>query len=566
MLTSAATVSGTGNITWTAATTQHALPPTGISVTVAYTLLDADGIAWETGQAALAESGGTYTLTRGGSQTVTNSSNSGSAISASASSTHVLFLAADSDWFDEADAPTALTVSTQSDQLTVTAATGNLYVVTTGASNATCTVNLPSPDTALTRIGVLFLAENAGTDTVVVHPATSDTIDGATDDIEFDTTGQYLELQANGDGTAWYIISKHGFVSASSGGVDASWIEVNGGDAVTTAADSGLNYQSAIAIGDNSESGTQVGTHAHGIAIGTDTIASANQGTAIGYQATVSYSGDFSVAIGPAASATGSHCVAVGIDSECNTYRSVALGNGATCTANESVVIGYASSVSAASGVCIGKQSLASGIGDTVIGNFTKGRGGDSVVIGTSHDMYKAKIVAIGYDHYESSGADYSIGIGNNVGCNGTDKRIWLKTDNASVKIGSGGEMYLSGDAGSTWKGVVNARFSTNFLVGAPSNSQLVHHEVMTDAITFPSGLSGSAGYADTTATAQTDFDVQKNGSSVGTIRFAIGTNAPTFIMASATAFAAGDRLKVIAQASADATLGDFSFTLVGQR
>ena len=98
VLTNAAVANGTGNITWTVAATQHALPPSGISVTVIYTLLDANGVAWETGRAALAESGGTYTLTRGGGQAVTDSSSSGSAISASNSSVHTLFLAADSAW------------------------------------------------------------------------------------------------------------------------------------------------------------------------------------------------------------------------------------------------------------------------------------------------------------------------------------------------------------------------------------------------------------------------------------------------------------------------------------
>ena len=98
VLTNAATANTTGDATWSTSATQHAVPPTGIGVTVVYTLLDTNGTAWETGRAALAESGGTYTLTRGGAQTVTASSNSGSAVSFTNSSVHTLFLDADSDW------------------------------------------------------------------------------------------------------------------------------------------------------------------------------------------------------------------------------------------------------------------------------------------------------------------------------------------------------------------------------------------------------------------------------------------------------------------------------------
>jgi hypothetical protein len=95
VFTQAATGNGSGNVTWTAAAQQYALPPASIDTTVTYTLLDSGGSAWETGTATLAESGGTYTLTRGGSQTVRASSNSGSAISLTDSSAHTLFLAPD---------------------------------------------------------------------------------------------------------------------------------------------------------------------------------------------------------------------------------------------------------------------------------------------------------------------------------------------------------------------------------------------------------------------------------------------------------------------------------------
>lgn len=84
--------------------------------------------------------------------------------------------------------------------------------------------------------------------------------------------------------------------------------------------------------------------------------------------------------------------------------------------------------------------------------------------------------------------------------------------------------------------------------------------------VTFAAGLSPSQGTAAVAATAQTDFDIQRNGSSVGTMRFAASGTSATFIMASETAFSAGQVLTVVAPNTPDATLADISFVLAGTR
>lgn len=75
-----------------------------------------------------------------------------------------------------------------------------------------------------------------------------------------------------------------------------------------------------------------------------------------------------------------------------------------------------------------------------------------------------------------------------------------------------------------------------------------------------------SRGRAGIAATAQTDFDVRRNGVSVGTIRFAASGTVATFIMVQSQVFQVGDVLKIIAPASPDATLADISFSLAGVR
>jgi hypothetical protein len=94
--------------------------------------------------------------------------------------------------------------SDQVDQATVAAAVDTLYVVTTGATNATCTVNLPSPSTAGKMVGIVYFANNAETDRVVVHPAASDQIDAGVDDVELPAPGYTLVLTSDGDGVNWY--------------------------------------------------------------------------------------------------------------------------------------------------------------------------------------------------------------------------------------------------------------------------------------------------------------------------------------------------------------------------
>lgn len=101
---------------------------------------------------------------------------------------------------------------------------------------------------------------------------------------------------------------------------------------------------------------------------------------------------------------------------------------------------------------------------------------------------------------------------------------------------------------------------------GKPSASLVLIRHPVTEAVTFPASMTGSYGVAGTAATAQTDFDLQKNGVSFGTLRFAAAGTSATFIAASSTSFAAGDILTVVAPASQDATLAGLGFSLKGTR
>ena len=104
------------------------------------------------------------------------------------------------------------------------------------------------------------------------------------------------------------------------------------------------------------------------------------------------------------------------------------------------------------------------------------------------------------------------------------------------------------------------------FLPGTYSGGALMAQVVFDRAVTFPDGLSGAQGYAVLAATASTVLDVRKNGVSIGTITFTDAGNTASFAMSGAQSFAPGDRLAIINQDPADATLADLSITLKGKR
>jgi hypothetical protein len=74
--------------------------------------------------------------------------------------------------------------------------------------------------------------------------------------------------------------------------------------------------------------------------------------------------------------------------------------------------------------------------------------------------------------------------------------------------------------------------------------------------------FAGSAASAGTAATSAAAFNIQKNGSNIGTMNFAASATTATFTLASATTFNAGDVLTILAPSPQDATLANVSWTL----
>lgn len=104
------------------------------------------------------------------------------------------------------------------------------------------------------------------------------------------------------------------------------------------------------------------------------------------------------------------------------------------------------------------------------------------------------------------------------------------------------------------------------YIDGSPTNAQVILNFIATEAFDLPSGLTGSQSESDVASTGAVTFDIKKNGVSAGTVNYAAAASSATFTMASLTSFAAGDRLELVAPATADGTLADISITLKGEK
>jgi hypothetical protein len=99
------------------------------------------------------------------------------------------------------------------------------------------------------------------------------------------------------------------------------------------------------------------------------------------------------------------------------------------------------------------------------------------------------------------------------------------------------------------------------FAGGTLATNEVLFRYEFAVAGTIPAGLSSSQGSSGIAATGNPVLSIRKNNTQFGTATFT-GTQ-PVFAAASATAFAIGDVLSVVAPATVDATLADVTLSIV---
>lgn len=112
--------------------------------------------------------------------------------------------------------------------------------------------------------------------------------------------------------------------------------------------------------------------------------------------------------------------------------------------------------------------------------------------------------------------------------------------------------------------GAVKVYDIATYCAGLPDVSERLLRFGFVRSIDFPANMTGSNVIARVAATGTTDFDVRKNGLSIGTVRFAAAGTVATFIGFAAQSFVSTDILEIVAPGSADATLADISFSFAG--
>lgn len=105
------------------------------------------------------------------------------------------------------------------------------------------------------------------------------------------------------------------------------------------------------------------------------------------------------------------------------------------------------------------------------------------------------------------------------------------------------------------------------YVGGGTADEDRVFSFVVVRSCQLPINLASSQAYAAVPQTTggNMDITVEKNGSGVGTIRFADSANTATFIAASATSFAPGDRLSIHTPVALQALAG-ISITLAAAK
>jgi len=106
------------------------------------------------------------------------------------------------------------------------------------------------------------------------------------------------------------------------------------------------------------------------------------------------------------------------------------------------------------------------------------------------------------------------------------------------------------------------------FYENSPVDGQILSAIKMTRPVTFSEDFAGSQGFAETQATANTVFSVEKNGTEVGTITFLATTTTPVFATTSSgdLNYTIGDIFKIVSPTPADVGLTGISLTLKGSR
>lgn len=128
------------------------------------------------------------------------------------------------------------------------------------------------------------------------------------------------------------------------------------------------------------------------------------------------------------------------------------------------------------------------------------------------------------------------------------------------------GLVQLASSGGGGGGGTTEPFDLANFVPGVPIASQVFLRFNVVRAFTWPISLTGSVFSSGVAATASYTATIKQNGSSIGTLVWAIAGTVPTVTFSSAVTFAANDVITVVGAVTPDATLAAISLSFLGSR
>lgn len=107
----------------------------------------------------------------------------------------------------------------------------------------------------------------------------------------------------------------------------------------------------------------------------------------------------------------------------------------------------------------------------------------------------------------------------------------------------------------------------SGFFVTTPTASEVLLNHIFSETVYFPDNFAGSVAHIATNPTASFVLDVQKNSSSIGTLTVSTG-GAMTFATTGSgeETFNSGDRLRILAPGTPDATAANMTWTFKGRK
>lgn len=131
---------------------------------------------------------------------------------------------------------------------------------------------------------------------------------------------------------------------------------------------------------------------------------------------------------------------------------------------------------------------------------------------------------------------------------------------------GATGPTGPEGPAGPTGPAGSTAYSLPIYFLETPVADDVLLYHVFAENVVFPDDFSGAAGVVGTNPTSSFVISIEKNGTAAGSITVSTA-GVFTFATTGTTlSFAAGDTIKVICPASADATVANLATTLKGTR